>query len=355
MRRAEDGRYAFVFVRLRPSRGGRPSGSATLLARSSARRSATASSRRLRQPRSQVDWEIAEPAVVAAVRWRRERHPRIHQRQPGVLQPTRRRQAGPLAIALALHTRNLLLRTRAWYAILRAAYPGRRATATARARAPTSPGVGVNAIAPARGGDLVKIFLTRTRLRGLDDADDASRRCSSRRSSTSCSASCSSCYALTQHVLPRVPELPSTAGVRVVVGGPRTRRVTAIIATFILLACILAARRAEDRRRGVRRARAPGLHDPAHAAPLRRSPVAFPQVARLGLPRRRRGGLPRGVRHPRHAAQRAARDGRRLAHDAAAGHARRRGHAAGADRRRAQRRGQRRASCSRSRSACRRP
>ena len=43
----------------------------------------------------------------------------------------------PLVIALALHTANLLLRTGAWYSILRAAYPG-CATATARVRAPTS-------------------------------------------------------------------------------------------------------------------------------------------------------------------------------------------------------------------------
>jgi len=31
---------------------------------------------------------------------------------------------GPLAVALLLHSINLLLRTRAWYSILRAAYPG---------------------------------------------------------------------------------------------------------------------------------------------------------------------------------------------------------------------------------------
>ena len=72
---------------------------------------------------------------------------------------------GPLAIALLLHTVNLLLRTRAWYSILRAAYPGVRYRYRSCAGAYLA-GVGVNAIAPARGGDLVKIFLTRTRLEG---------------------------------------------------------------------------------------------------------------------------------------------------------------------------------------------
>ena len=95
---------------------------------------------------------------------------------------------GPLAVALLLHSINLLLRTRAWYSILRAAYPGVKYRFRSCAGAYLA-GVGVNAIAPARGGDLVKIFLTRTRLRGLDDADARSPRCSSRRSSMSCSAS----------------------------------------------------------------------------------------------------------------------------------------------------------------------
>ena len=50
-------------------------------------------------------------------------------------------------------------------AILRAAYPGVKYRYRSCAGAYLA-GVGVNAIAPARGGDLVKIFLTRTRLEG---------------------------------------------------------------------------------------------------------------------------------------------------------------------------------------------
>ena len=69
----------------------------------------------------------------------------------------------PLAIALLFHTANLLLRTRAWYAILRAAYPNARYRWRSCAGAYLS-GVGVNAVIPARGGDLLKLYLVRLRL-----------------------------------------------------------------------------------------------------------------------------------------------------------------------------------------------
>jgi uncharacterized membrane protein YbhN (UPF0104 family) len=72
---------------------------------------------------------------------------------------------GALAIALALHLVRLVFRVRAWQNILRAAYP--------RARVPFGSafgaymgGVGVNAITPARGGDLVKLYLARHRVEG---------------------------------------------------------------------------------------------------------------------------------------------------------------------------------------------
>ena len=67
-------------------------------------------------------------------------------------------------IALAFHTSNLLLRTRAWYAILRAAYPKARTTGGGRAAAAYLAGVGLNAVIPARGGDLLKLYLVRLRL-----------------------------------------------------------------------------------------------------------------------------------------------------------------------------------------------
>ena len=75
-------------------------------------------------------------------------------------------QPEPLAIALGLHLVNLLLRTRAWYNILRAAYPEATGYRWRSCAGAYLAGVGVNAVAPARGGDLVKLFLVRTRLQG---------------------------------------------------------------------------------------------------------------------------------------------------------------------------------------------
>jgi uncharacterized membrane protein YbhN (UPF0104 family) len=146
----------------------------------------------------------------------------------------------PLAIALLLHSVNLLLRTGAWYSILRAAYPGVPYRYRSCAGAYLA-GVGVNAIAPARGGDLVKIFLTRTRLEGSTTPTILA----SLLVETLIDAVLGIAilvYALTQHVLPRVPELPSIPAFEWswAVSNPT---VTAIVATFFLLAAMLAVRR----------------------------------------------------------------------------------------------------------------
>jgi len=147
---------------------------------------------------------------------------------------------GPLMVGLLLHTINLLLRTSAWYSILRAAYPGVKYRYRSCAGAYLA-GVGVNAIAPARGGDLVKIFLTRTRLEG----STTPTLLASLLVETLIDAVLGVViliYALSQHVLPRVPELPSLPAFEWswAVANPT---VTSIIATFILLACIITARR----------------------------------------------------------------------------------------------------------------
>jgi uncharacterized protein (TIRG00374 family) len=69
----------------------------------------------------------------------------------------------PLGIALACHVAKLLFRARAWENILRAAYP----TGGLRYRSALGAyvaGVGVNSIAPARGGDLIKLYLVKHRM-----------------------------------------------------------------------------------------------------------------------------------------------------------------------------------------------
>jgi uncharacterized membrane protein YbhN (UPF0104 family) len=71
----------------------------------------------------------------------------------------------PLAIALLLHVANLVLRTRAWLNILRAAYPTSRIRWRSVLGAYVA-GVGVNSFAPARGGDVVKVYAVRQRVEG---------------------------------------------------------------------------------------------------------------------------------------------------------------------------------------------
>jgi uncharacterized membrane protein YbhN (UPF0104 family) len=70
-----------------------------------------------------------------------------------------------LGIALALSLANLVLRSRAWRNILRAAHPGARIPARTAFGAYVA-GVGVNAVVPARAGDLVKVFLVHRRVEG---------------------------------------------------------------------------------------------------------------------------------------------------------------------------------------------
>ncbi len=70
-----------------------------------------------------------------------------------------------LALALALHVLKLALRVRAWQNILRASYPGARVPYAGIFGSYVA-GVGVNSIAPARGGDLVKLYLAKRRVEG---------------------------------------------------------------------------------------------------------------------------------------------------------------------------------------------
>ncbi|HEX2505968.1 MAG TPA: lysylphosphatidylglycerol synthase domain-containing protein, partial [Gaiellaceae bacterium] len=72
---------------------------------------------------------------------------------------------GALTLAVALHVLKLVFRVRAWQNILRASYPDRRVPYSGIFGAYVA-GVGVNSIAPARGGDLVKLYLAKRRVEG---------------------------------------------------------------------------------------------------------------------------------------------------------------------------------------------
>jgi uncharacterized protein (TIRG00374 family) len=69
----------------------------------------------------------------------------------------------PLGIALACHVVKLLFRGRAWQNIIRASYPDDGLKYRSALGAYVA-GVGVNSIAPARGGDLIKLYLVKHRM-----------------------------------------------------------------------------------------------------------------------------------------------------------------------------------------------
>ncbi|MBA3329941.1 MAG: flippase-like domain-containing protein [Actinobacteria bacterium] len=70
-----------------------------------------------------------------------------------------------LALALACHVAKLFARTRAWRGIIAAAYPGTRVRSRTVLGAYLA-GAGVNALVPARGGDLLKLYLVKHRVEG---------------------------------------------------------------------------------------------------------------------------------------------------------------------------------------------
>jgi uncharacterized membrane protein YbhN (UPF0104 family) len=72
---------------------------------------------------------------------------------------------GALALAVVFQVARLTLRVRAWQNILHAAYPGTRIPFRTVFGSYLA-GVGVNAVVPARGGDLVKLYLVKNRVEG---------------------------------------------------------------------------------------------------------------------------------------------------------------------------------------------
>ena len=71
----------------------------------------------------------------------------------------------PLAIALGLHALRLFARVPAWRNIIKASYPDLVVPRRTIAGAYLS-GVGVNAIVPARAGDVLKLYLVHDRVQG---------------------------------------------------------------------------------------------------------------------------------------------------------------------------------------------
>ena len=72
---------------------------------------------------------------------------------------------GALLLGVSFHVVRLLAVSRAWQNIIRAAYPGKEVRWRSIVAAVFA-GVGVNAIVPARGGDVVRIFLAKRDVEG---------------------------------------------------------------------------------------------------------------------------------------------------------------------------------------------
>jgi uncharacterized membrane protein YbhN (UPF0104 family) len=71
----------------------------------------------------------------------------------------------PLVLAILFHVVRLSLRVRAWQNILRASYPSSPVPYSTAFGAYVA-GVGINSIAPARAGDVVKVYLAKHRIEG---------------------------------------------------------------------------------------------------------------------------------------------------------------------------------------------
>jgi glycosyltransferase 2 family protein len=117
-----------------------------------------------------------------------------------------------LAIGIACHLCKLLAVSRAWRNIIKAAYPDRRVPWPQMFGAYVA-GTGVNAIVPARGGDVVRLFLAKHRIEGATYTTLVS--CSLLQTLFDMTiAGCLLIWAVSQNVLPgidvlRSPSLPS--------------------------------------------------------------------------------------------------------------------------------------------------
>jgi uncharacterized membrane protein YbhN (UPF0104 family) len=117
-----------------------------------------------------------------------------------------------LALGVLCHLCKLVAVSRAWRNILRAAYPDRRIRWPQIFGAYVA-GTGVNALIPARGGDVVRLFLAKRRIEGSTYTTLVSTSLLQTLFDMVV-AGCFVLWALTQHVLPGVnvlksPRLPS--------------------------------------------------------------------------------------------------------------------------------------------------
>ncbi len=113
----------------------------------------------------------------------------------------------PLAIAVALHLVKLGCTSRAWRNVLAAAYPTERVRWRSIYAAYVA-GVGVNAVFPARAGDVMRLYLTRRAIPGSSYATLISSTLVLSIVDSACAIGLFT-WAVTQGVLPSLDVLPS--------------------------------------------------------------------------------------------------------------------------------------------------
>jgi uncharacterized membrane protein YbhN (UPF0104 family) len=191
-------------------------------------------------------------------------------------------RTGPLAIALVFHTANLLLRTRAWYAILRAAYPDVRYRWRSCAGAYLS-GVGLNSLIPARGGDLLKLYLVRLRLPESRVATVVATLLVETLLDTVIGP-CLFAYAYLEGVVPRIPDLPHLPAFEFSAAVSHPRVAGLVVGALVLLGLLLlrhAIRVARDFRERVRQGFTI-LRQPRRYAVQVAAPQAIGWICRVG-------------------------------------------------------------------------
>lgn len=163
-------------------------------------------------------------------------------------------RTGPLAIALLFHTANLMLRTRAWYAILRAAYPEQRSYRWRSCAGAYLSGVGLNSLIPARGGDVLKLYLVRLRLPESRVATVVATLLVETLLDTLIGP-CLFAWAYFEGVVPRIPELPRLPAFEFSAAVSHPRVAGIVVGVLVLLGLLLlrhALRVARDFRERVR-------------------------------------------------------------------------------------------------------
>ena len=153
----------------------------------------------------------------------------------------------PFALALAMLTAMQLSRARAWHNVLRAAYPG-TPISFVRVAASYLAGAGINAIIPARAGDVTKIFLVKKQIPHSSYPAVTSSFFVQSVFDTTVGALVL-LYAVTQGLLPRPPELPDLPAFDIAFWAEKPQLlifIVTLIGVGSIVAFALLARRAEE-------------------------------------------------------------------------------------------------------------